>query len=388
MPKKVLLVRSTPSAVNMDAYNLQQVGIGKSFVQKGFDYDFITFKKGEPKLDFVFYESNGCRAKIIELPRSRYLKWGINRSICTEEFLSQYDLIICQEYYQLETYLISCGSNKVVMYSGPYYNMFFPKFFSPIFDALFTGKINRRIKHKFVKSPLAYEFMKKKGYTGLETVGVALDTTRFENVEILPETQKLVDFMTENRCLLYVGTLSSRKNYPFLLEVYQRVLEKAPDIKLVTIGRSRVSAMEKRFLGKEHEDYAISCEAKVPEEVMRGIYHLDYMENPQLKFIYPLAKAFLLPSILEIFGMVLLEAMYLGAPVVSSENGGSLTLMADGTCGQIVKEFDADKWVEAIMRFLEDEEYVKKVVAAGRKKLETTYNWDAIVDRFIAAMEE
>ena len=111
------------------------------------------------------------------------------------------------------------------------------------------------------------------------------------------------------------------------------------------------------------------------------------MENPQLKFIYPLAKAFLLPSVLEIFGMVLLEAMYHGTPIVSSENGGSLTLMADGTCGQIVKEFDADKWADAIMKYLDDEEYAKKVMTAGQNKLKTTYNWSNIVDRFIDAME-
>jgi len=387
MNKKVLLVRSTPSAVNADVYNLQQFGIGKSFVQKGYDYDFITFKKSEPKRDFIFYESNGCRARCIELPRVKFFRWGINRSICTEEFLSQYDLIICQEYYQLETYLISCKSDKVIMYTGPYYNMFSPKFFSPIYDVFFTRRVNKQIKRKFVKSVLAYDYMEKKGYTGLEIVGVALDTTRFENVEILPETQKLVDYMTENRCLLYVGTRIPRKNYPFLLEVYQRVLEKAPDIKLVTIGKSRVTSFEKKFLGKKDEDYALSCEARLPEEVKRGIFHLDRMENPQLKFIYPLAKAFLLPSVLEIFGMVLLEAMYHGTPIVSSENGGSLTLMADGTCGQIVKEFDADKWADAIMKYLDDEEYVKKVVAAGQNKLKTTYNWSNIVDRFIDAME-
>jgi len=156
---------------------------------------------------------------------------------------------------------------------------------------------------------------------------------------------------------------------------------------LVTIGKSRVSYIERKLFGKKDEEYAISCEAGLSEEVKRGIYHLDRLENPQLKYIYPLAKAFLLPSILEIFGMVLLEAMYFGTPVVSSENGGSLSLMADGTCGRIIKEFDADKWVEAVMEFLDDEEYAKKVVAAGKKKLETTYNWDAIVDRFIDAME-
>ena len=131
----------------------------------------------------------------------------------------------------------------------------------------------------------------------------------------------------------------------------------------------------------------MSCEKELSEEVKKGIYHLDSMENSQLKFIYPLAKAFLLPSILEIFGMVLLEAMYLGAPIVSSENGGSVTLMSDGTCGQIVKEFDADKWAKAIMRYLDDEKYAKKVVAAGQEKIKTTYNWNTIVDRFLTVME-
>lgn len=386
MTKKVLLVRSTPNDLDINGYNVQQVGIGKCFVNKGYDYDFITFKKSEPRKEFVFYENNGCRAKCLELPRNRFFRWGINRDICSESFLSQYDLIICQEYYQLETFLISCKSKNVAMYTGPYYNMFLPKFFSPIYDAIFTKRINNQIKHKFVKSVLAYRFMEEKGYTGLENVGVALDTTRFEKVEIQPETQKLVDFMKANRCLLYVGSLIARKNYPFLLDVYQKVLEKAPDLKLVTIGKSHVSATEK-ILGKKDEDYAKACEARLSEEARRGIYHLDRMDNPQLKYIYPLAKAFLLPSILEIFGMVLLEAMYLGAPVISSENGGSLTLMSDGSCGQIVKEFDTDQWTNAIMKYLNDEEYAKSVVKAGQEKIRTTYNWDTIVDRFISAME-
>lgn len=55
--------------------------------------------------------------------------------------------------------------------------------------------------------------------------------------------------------LLYVGSLIARKNYPFLLEVYKKALEKAPDLKLVIIGKSHVSAIE-RFLGKKDEEYA------------------------------------------------------------------------------------------------------------------------------------
>lgn len=380
--KQILLVRSTPNDLDINAYNVQQVGIGKSLVNKGYNYDFITFKKHAPRKETVFYEKDGCRAKCIELPRTRVLRWGINTDICKKEFLDQYDLIICQEYYQLETYLISCKSNRVAMYTGPYYNMFLPKCFSPIYDFFFTKKINQQIPYKFVKSVLAYDFMEKKGYTGLTNVGVALDTSRFADVEILPETKQLIDFMKANQCLLYVGSLIERKNYPFLLETYKKMLQRNPEIKLVLIGKSKVSGVEK-YLGKKDSAYAAKYDKMLTEKEKAGIYHLERLANPQLRYIYPLAKAFLLPSILEIFGMVLLEAMYFGAPVVSSRNGGSLTLMADGKCGQIVEEFDAEKWCDAISKYLDDPQYAKNVANAAMKKVKEEYTWDAITQKML-----
>lgn len=380
--KNILLVRATPNDLDINAYNVQQVGIGKSLVNKGYNYDFITFKKNAPRKETVFYEKDGCRAKCIELPRIRVLRWGINTDICKKEFLDKYDLIICQEYYQLETYLISCKSNRVAMYTGPYYNMFLPKCFSPIYDFLFTKRINRQIKHKFVKSVLAYDFMEKKGYTGLTNVGVALDTSRYVDVEILPETKQLIDFMKNNKCLLYVGSLIERKNYPFLLETYKKMLQRDPDVKLVLIGKSKVSGVEK-YLGKKDSEYAAKYDKNLTEKEKAGVYHLERLANPQLRYIYPLAKAFLLPSIQEIFGMVLLEAMYFGAPVVSSRNGGSLTLMADGECGQIVDEFDAEKWCDAISKYLDDPQYAKSVVEAAMNKVKEEYTWDAITNTML-----
>lgn len=380
--KNILLVRATPNDLDINSYNVQQVGIGKSLVNKGYNYDFITFKKNAPRKETVFYEKDGCRAKCIELPRIRVLRWGINTDICKKEFLDKYDLIICQEYYQLETYLISCKSNRVAMYTGPYYNMFLPKCFSPIYDFLFTKRINRQIKHKFVKSVLAYDFMEKKGYTGLTNVGVALDTSRFVDVEILPETKQLIDFMKNNKCLLYVGSLIERKNYPFLLETYKKMLQRDPDVKLVLIGKSKVSGVEK-YLGKKDSEYAAKYDKNLTEKEKAGIYHLERLANSQLRYIYPLAKAFLLPSIQEIFGMVLLEAMYFGAPVVSSRNGGSLTLMADGKCGQIVDEFDAEKWCDAISKYLDGPQYAKSVVEAAMNKVKEEYTWDAITSTML-----
>jgi glycosyltransferase involved in cell wall biosynthesis len=380
--KNVLLIRATPNDLDINAYNVQQVGIGKSLVNKGYNYDFITFKRKTSRNEIVFYEKDGCCARCVELPRKRFLRWGINTEICNKAFLDKYDLIICQEYYQLETYLVSCKSDKVAMYTGPYYNLFLPKCLSPIYDILMTKKLNKQIKHKFVKSVLAYDFMQKKGYTGLMNVGVALDTSRFENVEIMPETQELINFMTENRCLLYVGSLIRRKNYPFLMEVYKKALNKRPDLKLVIVGKSKVSAVEKMF-GKKDADYAEKYDKLLTETEKAGIYHLERLDNPQLKYIYPLAKAFLLPSVLEIFGMVLLEAMYFGAPVVCSRNGGSLTLIEDGICGLIVNEFDVDMWCDAILKYVDDADYAESVAFSASKKILVEYTWDVITEKIL-----
>lgn len=383
MKKKVLFFRSAPNEEDLNGYNVQGIGIAKAFCRLGYDCDYVTFSK-KKKSEKVFYEYNGCRGKLITKPRFRVLRMGINLDVLKEDFLKQYDIIISREYYQIMTYLLSKKSDRVSMYSGPYYNMFMFKFFSPIYDALFTKKMNRNIKCKFVKSVLAKEFTERKGYTDVYNVGVGLDVERFINEhEIKPETQKIVDYMKKNRCILYVGALSDRKNYPFLLEVYKKILEVAPDVKFVVIGKSKQSTFAK-LIGMKDESYADKYYSRLPQKVKDGIYHVNRVENPQLKFIYPLAKAFLLPSKLEIFGMVLLEAMYLGAPVVSSRNGGSLTLMGDGKTGQIVEQFDAELWKNAVLKYLNDPYYTKRVIDATHKQIKDEYTWDAIAQRMLS----
>jgi glycosyltransferase involved in cell wall biosynthesis len=384
MSKKILLVRATPNDLDINGYNVQQIGLGKVFVKLGYDYDFITFKHdGKHCKETVFYEENGHTAKVIEKPRFRFFRWGINLDVSKKDFLDQYDLIICQEYYQLQTFLCSRASNKVVLYNGPYYNLFMPKWFSPIYDKFFGPRLNKQIKYKFVKSVLSEQFLAAKGYNGLYNIGVGLDTTRFDNVhEIKPENQELVDFMKKNRCILYVGALSARKNYPFLLETYQKVLEYAPDVKFVMIGKSVVSATAK-LMGIKDEAYAAKYYNKLPQKVKDGIYHVKRIENSQLKFIYPLAKAFLLPSKLEIFGMVLLEAMYLGTPVITSRNGGSMTLIDGKETGQIVPEFDAEKWTSAVMKYIDNPNYTEKVKTNAIRLVRDEYNWFVLANKFL-----
>lgn len=367
--RRILYIKNSSSKVNLNTYNVQAVGLGKAFCRLGYDYDFLFFTNE----DKVIQENTICGHQMRVLCKRglRILRSYYCREVLDQDYLKQYDFVISTEYGQLMTYFLSKVSDNIVLYSGPYYNLFKLPFVSPIYDALFTKTINYNIKCKFVKSKLAKEYLENKGYTDLQNIGVALDIERFDaEVEMQSATQKLMEYMSQNRCILYVGALSDRKNFPFLLKVYQHVRRDNPDVKFVVIGKGKKQYVDRHM-------------TKLTEEERSGIYRLEQIDNAQLKYIYPLAKAFLLPSKLEIFGMVLLESMYLGAPVVTSWNGGSSTLIDGQNTGMIVKEFDAAKWAEAVQTYLDDEERTLEITRNARNLIETEYVWDALAKKML-----
>ena len=363
---KILYVKNSSSKVNLNTYNVQALGLGRAFCRQGFDYDFIYFSNTEKTI--LEENINGHKLQVISKKGTRLLRSYVCNEVLDRGFLESYDIVISTEYGQIMTYLLSKNATNVVMYSGPYYNLFKIPFISPIYDKIFTKSINSNCSNKFVKSELAKEYLEKKGYTDLINIGVGLDTTRFDkDISITPQTNQIERFMRNNRCILYVGALSDRKNFSFMLEVYEEVLKTHPDMKFVLIG-------------KGNKQYVESVLSKVSEKVRNGLLRVDSIDNEQLKFIYPLAKAFLLPSKLEIFGMVLLEAMYLGAPVITSWNGGSSTLISGKETGQIVRIFDAKLWANAVIKYVDNDEYTSNVTTNARELVSKVYNWDNLAE--------
>ena len=379
--KKILFVRTPPYDANFNNYNVQQIGMGKAFCEKGYDFDYITFKKKNQK-EWCFYEYNDNKCYVIEKPRFRFFRTSFNKEICKSEYLRKYDLIISQEYYQIMTYFLAKNSSNVVMYSGPYWNLFHLKITSWLYDILFTKRINNLIKIKFVKSQLAKEFLEKKGYSNVYNIGVALDVEKYIGVSITEDVLRLSEFMKKNRCLLYVGTLNRNKNLPFLLNLFESLLKKYPDLKLVLIGKSQQNVFNK-ISGKYSDSFFYKYLNKHSDLLKSNTIHIRSLPNSQLKFIYPNASVFLLPSIHEIFGMVLLEAMYFKAPVVSSKNGGSVTLIKDDTYGQIINDYSIEQWSMAISKYLNDPEYVNLVTNNSHNLVKNEYNWSYIVDQII-----
>jgi D-inositol-3-phosphate glycosyltransferase len=97
---------------------------------------------------------------------------------------------------------------------------------------------------------------------------------------------------------------------------------------------------------------------------------------------YAAAEMVVMPSHYESFGMVALEAMAMGTPVIASEVGGLAFLVRDGENGFLVPSRDPEALAERIFTLLNDENCQKVL---GRQALEHAqeYAWPKIVDRML-----
>lgn len=97
---------------------------------------------------------------------------------------------------------------------------------------------------------------------------------------------------------------------------------------------------------------------------------------------------FVFTSNYEIFGMVLLESMYFGLPVISSMNGGASVLINSGKNGYVMDSFNADLWAEKILAVAEDEELRHVMGREAKQTIEKHFLWDRLADQFIRAYSD
>jgi glycosyltransferase involved in cell wall biosynthesis len=96
-----------------------------------------------------------------------------------------------------------------------------------------------------------------------------------------------------------------------------------------------------------------------------------------------------LPSVLDTrgdtegLGVVLLEAMNHGTPVIASRVGGIPDIVEDGVSGLLVPPGDADALAAALRRLRDDPALARRLGEAGRRRLREQFSWPAIVQRWL-----
>jgi glycosyltransferase involved in cell wall biosynthesis len=93
------------------------------------------------------------------------------------------------------------------------------------------------------------------------------------------------------------------------------------------------------------------------------------------------AQLFVMPSRLEPFGIVILEAWRAGTAVISTSRGGPSELVHDGRDGVLVDPFDRRAFTAALERLLGDDGLRRSVAEAGRARV-ASFAWPAIADQY------
>jgi glycosyltransferase involved in cell wall biosynthesis len=160
--------------------------------------------------------------------------------------------------------------------------------------------------------------------------------------------------------ILFMGTLDPRKNVGVLLDAYARLLALMPDApRLVLAGHAPPSA--------------VPWLQRTTEPPLAGhVEHLGYVAGPRREDLYRGASMLVLPSLLEGFGLPVLEAMTVGVPVIVSDRG-SLPEVAGGA-GQVVPAEDAEALAHAMAAYLRDPSFAAAAAARGGEQARR-YSW-------------
>lgn len=372
---KILIVRPTPNKVNLNTYNLQEIGLAKALVRKGHCCDIMYYCGKEPdhKQSITFDEK--LFFNILWLHGFGILREGIYPSL--KKYLHQYDIIQVGGYIGLTSWWLNrYYGNKVVNYQGPYYyeNNHGDILRARIWDSTLLKLLAKNKMIVATKSVLATEYIKTKGIQNVRTVGVGLDKENLIKQDVKIEQHEFVEKMYEqkgnDKYILYIGVLEERRNILFTLKVFEKILKLSPNYKLVLIGNGK-------------EEYVKQCQDLMNQlKIENKILICSRLEQKYMKAVYECSDAFILPTRYEIFGMVLLEAMYFGLPVFTTYNGGSSTMIHEKN-GIVLNDLDEDRWAQKIVSVLNDDDLCARYGNDARKTIEEKFTWDALADKFI-----
>ncbi len=169
--------------------------------------------------------------------------------------------------------------------------------------------------------------------------------------------------------LLFVGRWASNKGLLDLVDAFAQVLREAPDAHLVLVGedggmRSAVEARS-RSVGVEGRLHAVG--------------HLE--DERWIAAAYREARLAVLPSEYEAFGLVLLESLAQGTPVVASRVGGIPEVVEDGKAGLLVPPKAPSDLAAAIVRVWNDPALARRLGEYGRTEVVPRFTWEALADR-------
>ena len=200
----------------------------------------------------------------------------------------------------------------------------------------------------------------------------------FEKINVVPNGVNLNSFnnvyrdydyrrrfaMDNEKIILFMGRLVYEKGIQHLIAAMPKILDHYHDTKLVIAGKG----------GMLDELKAQANNLGISQKV----YFAGYLNSKDVKKMYRCADISVFPSTYEPFGIVALEAMLAGVPVVVSDIGGLNEIVEHGVTGMKSYAGNPNSLADSILNLLFDHKLCDQVVKNAKAKVKAEYNWSKI----------
>ena len=205
----------------------------------------------------------------------------------------------------------------------------------------------------------------------IHIVSPGLDREKFK---ILP-TDREID-TKDSKKILCVGNYVPRKGILYLIEAFSQIERQEFSLHLVGNRKNNSSYYNQ-----------INNAVKTLKLTDCVVFH-DGVDQENIKNLYASAEIFVLPSFKETFGIVFLEAMHYGLPIVTTNVSAMPELIEEGKNGFLVPPADSQALAKAISKLIENPDLIKQMGEAGRQTVATSYYWEQSCSRFAFILQE
>lgn len=172
--------------------------------------------------------------------------------------------------------------------------------------------------------------------------------------------------------VLAVGRMIERKGFPVLARAAERLRGRA---RVVIVGGGEYEPVVRKEIQRARTGDVVTLAGRI--------------SNAELSELYQRCSVFCLPAVVdsrgetEGLGVVLIEAMSHGKPIVASRLGGIVDAVKDGETGILIPHEDPDALSEALLSVISDPGLASRLGEAGRERAKRMFSWESIADRHL-----
>lgn len=202
---------------------------------------------------------------------------------------------------------------------------------------------------------------------------IKLEAFREKEERKCREIREKYNLKEDEKIILYLGRVAKEKSIDKLLEVIALIKRRGIDkVKLLIVGKG--PALE------ELQELAKVLQI-APEVIFTG-----EVRNEEVKNYYKIAYLFVTASLTETFGIVIIEALASGIPVLAVKAPGIVDIITDGVEGILV-ENEVGQFAEALEKVVKNPQ-LREVLSQGALKTSAQYDIDTISERMLNLYQE